>query len=372
MNAEDKCHTYTCDPISGQVVKRKMVCDDGIRCTIDTCDAVKGCVFTRLSCNSADKCRTSTCDETRGRCVFSARKTCNDGNACTKDICNGETGECQHIAKSCNDFNPCTEDSCNKDTGRCVHKAMNCDDDNLCTRDWCDVQTGKCVNKAIRINAIDNKCVKRTCDPKKGIVEEKVVCEASADLCSTSFCDPQRGCVTRQKTCNMKDRHGNSLKCNSKTGDCVFTEPDCPPSLINDCTVSRFVQGTGCVVEQKCKAPNMCTTASCFGGNCVFAALTCDDNNACTEDSCDMETGRCNHKAKVCATEEGQVSVCNIRTGECERKKQCDVDTDCQNQGEICSKTFGCWVPPPPPPVNECVDSNETDSTSVYLEQNIV
>jgi hypothetical protein len=245
---------------------------------------------------------------------------------------------------------------------------MNCDDDNLCTRDWCDVQTGKCVNKAIRVNN-DNKCVRKTCDPKKGIIERKVVCEPSADLCSTSFCDPQRGCVTRQKTCAMKDRNGNSFKCSKETGDCILTETICPPRAKSDCTTSHFVVGVGCVIEEKCKAPNKCTTASCFGGKCAFSAVTCDDNNACTEDSCDMETGRCVHKSKVCVAQEGQVSVCNIRSGECERKKQCEVDTDCQRAGEICSKTFGCWVPPPPPPpVEECVD---TDSVSIYLEKNV-
>jgi len=102
-------------------------------------------------------------------------------------------------------------------------------------------------------------------------------------------------------------------------------------------------------------------------GNCIYAAITCDDNNACTEDSCDMETGRCHHKTKVCLAEEGQVSVCNIRSGECERKKQCEIDTDCQNAGEICSKTFGCWVPPPPP-VDEFP---EPDSVSIYLEKEV-
>jgi len=80
-----------------------------------------------------------------------------------------------------------------------------------------------------------------------------------------------------------------------------------------------------------------------------------------------METGKCSHKTKVCVAEEGQVSVCNIRNGECETKKQCVIDSDCQNEGEICSKTFGCWVPPPPP-TDECP---EIDSVKVYLEKEI-
>ncbi|HVU06001.1 MAG TPA: MopE-related protein [Polyangiaceae bacterium] len=50
----------------------------------------------------------------------------------------------------------------------------------------------------------------------------------------------------------------------------------------------------GCLGDLDCGLPDLCAPARCVDGACVYAAkVTCDDGDACTEDSCDPETGAC-------------------------------------------------------------------------------
>ena len=42
--------------------------------------------------------------------------------------------------------------------------------------------------------------------------------------------------------------------------------------------------------------------------------INCNDNNPCTLDSCDLNTGSCEYGAKSCP----QDKKCNINTGNCE------------------------------------------------------
>ncbi len=90
------CYTQTC--VNGACVPNSpgTVCDDGNACTTDTCDAVKGCVYTPYSCPQTSACFATTCvpgSGTQPNCrVGSASASCSDNNACTDDSCVDPTG----------------------------------------------------------------------------------------------------------------------------------------------------------------------------------------------------------------------------------------------------------------------------------------
>ncbi len=92
-----------------------MVCDDGNACTIgESCAVVGG----------------------QPVCLAGTEKLCDDGLPCTADSCDAKTGECVFLPikgcaigcksdKACNDGNACTSDSCNLLTGACTYTPTN-------------------------------------------------------------------------------------------------------------------------------------------------------------------------------------------------------------------------------------------------------
>jgi hypothetical protein len=76
-------------------------CDDGVLCTVDTCEAVAGCVHRILGgccdqdadCDDADACTgVERCDVATGTCVMAAALVCADGEVCTADACDAVRG----------------------------------------------------------------------------------------------------------------------------------------------------------------------------------------------------------------------------------------------------------------------------------------
>lgn len=102
--------------VSGQCVAgTPLVCDDGNPCTTDSCNALTGCVATPVAngtpCADADVCDgAETCQN--GVCQDGAPLDCDDGLACTLDTCDSQSG-CVHT-----DNCPAGQ-SCNHTTGNC-------------------------------------------------------------------------------------------------------------------------------------------------------------------------------------------------------------------------------------------------------------
>ncbi|MGB4087590.1 choice-of-anchor E domain-containing protein [Methanothrix sp.] len=152
-------------------------CNDGIECTIDSCNEETDTCEHRaddskcddgLWCNGAE-----TCDPTKG-CQPGTAPDCSDGIDCTIDSCNEEIDECEHspdddfcddydvcngieicdpasgclpgTSLDCDDKDPCTIDSCDPIEG-CIHTAIDCDDGDPCTIDECI--NGRCVHTQI-------------------------------------------------------------------------------------------------------------------------------------------------------------------------------------------------------------------------------
>ena len=61
-------------------------CDDGNACTVDGCDPASGCFHTLVNCDDGQICTTDACVPATGLCTHSPI-SCDDGDACTADSC---------------------------------------------------------------------------------------------------------------------------------------------------------------------------------------------------------------------------------------------------------------------------------------------
>lgn len=191
---------------SGGVCGTRVVCNDGNRCTADSCDpATGGCVSVPVVCDDGNACTQDACDAGTGQCVFAplpSGSTCDDGDPCsTADVCMMVTGQPEPICSgtsACDDSDPCTSDQCDADNGACVFLPIHCDDGNPCTIDQCEA--GVCRSSGVAGVACDdgNNCTSGdTCafHPTNG----QFSCDGNAvdcvdrDTCTADACDPVTG-----------------------------------------------------------------------------------------------------------------------------------------------------------------------------------
>ncbi len=194
---------------------------------------------------------------TNGFCVDPDPCTTNAGCSGSTPICRigvggcpGGTGslccgQCQNDAQ-CDqlDTNPCTTGDC-QPNGSClqVNNANACDDGNACTSaDACS--GGACSGTP-------------------------VVCN-DGNPCTDDSCNPATGCVFTNNVLPCAD-DGNSCT-NDVCGGGACTHP---------------------FNTDPCNDGNACTLFdTCSGGSCLGVfPLICDDENICTDDSCDPQTG---------------------------------------------------------------------------------
>ena len=81
------CTTDSCDPTTGACTHTAVTCDDANACTVDACIAATGtCSHTPVNCDDGQICTTDSCLPATGTCVHTP-VSCDDGNACTADSC---------------------------------------------------------------------------------------------------------------------------------------------------------------------------------------------------------------------------------------------------------------------------------------------
>lgn len=369
---EDRCNMGKC--VGGVFV----VCKDDNPCTIDTCNAESGCVFTPiqdcvlcgtdLECDDFNLCTKDWCDLVEGVC----RRlpiSCDDANPCTDDTCNPATG-CGHTPNNalcedgdnctlgdrcdggicvsgtgvpnCNDYNDCTADSCDPKYG-CVFKPISgeCDDKDPCTiGDHCEA--GKCVPSSLMDCSDGNECTKDWCQAGYGCKHEAIVCNDN-DPCTTDSCDVTKGCVFLPKTCDDSNACTKDFCLN---GECVFETISCDDG--NTCTDDSCDPAVGCVNtanNNPCSDGNVCTVADvCVDKVCVPGpALDCDDKNPCTDDWCDPIEG-CKHEFNSAPCEDGDLCTSGdtCMEGKCVPGGPTDCDDNEVCTDDICDPTAGC------------------------------
>ncbi len=160
----------TCDAVNDCQAGTPPVCDDGVPCTVDSCDAAQNqCLFvpTNTLCDNGQFCDgAEICDAANG-CQAGAAPNCNDGIACTDDSCDEVANVCVNTANDglCDNGLFCDgSETCNAAIGCQAGTAPNCDDGIGCTADSCDEANNTCVNAGNNAACDDgNPCTLDVC-----------------------------------------------------------------------------------------------------------------------------------------------------------------------------------------------------------------
>jgi len=193
-------------------------------------------------------------------------------------------------AQACDPGNPCPLnfnqcrifDGCIN--GSCVYSDRNCDDGDVCTDDSCNANApGGCVHVPhCGVNTIcsdQNICFKRAIPLGGHIVfiaecvnEGPPNCDDN-DVCTTDHCVEPAGCL--HDPVPFDDHDVCTLdECDPVAGISHTPLPGC-------CNLDTECSG------DKCTTGKQCVDHSCTGG----AAVTCDDGDPCTIDSCNPADG---------------------------------------------------------------------------------
>jgi MYXO-CTERM domain-containing protein len=247
------------------------------------------------------------------------------GDAACKRYCSGKTclasnapqgAACRPTSKS----NPC-EGQCNG-AGKCENLGGQAcafgRDEQLCGFATCDFSnTSVCLQQYLPRNTLcsdTDACSIGRCTSAGVCLPGPTIGCDDGNSCTDDTCDPNDGgCV------------GTNNDNNSCTdGNACFTGEHCSAGLC--------VPGT---VEVDCNDQNACTTDSCDPNiGCAHVKKSCDDANACTIDSCDPANADCSHADVVCddqdpCTEDGCVAAtgCVFTPKNCDDQDLCTADS---------------------------------------------
>lgn len=327
-------------------------CDDGLRCTADTC--VAGV------CQHADTCPANTdcvsrggAGECRRACVSAS--DCDDGISCTTDHCDAADGHCSH-SSNCQDGRPiclasgaCAPDHCSSDdecsdgdlcngSERCVSNVCRagtpvaCADVQGCRSEVCEPSTGTCAPVLDPAACADAySCTSDVCNPDGSCAHppNHALC-IDANLCVDAMCNPTAspdasGCApSGGMSCGSAC--GTSIPCNPATGLCDYTAA---------CPVGQICRADGCHAPSSCTSssacvgihgpsgcPTLCMGGTCqplicspppaggcgrlavdgmscpYGDHCQYVAVPslCDDLDPITIDTCNPATFACSHQ----------------------------------------------------------------------------
>ncbi|HAN31912.1 MAG TPA: hypothetical protein DCQ06_09975, partial [Myxococcales bacterium] len=129
--------------------------------------------------------------------------------------------------------------------GTCTGVKKSCDDGNPCTKDSCFKVIG-CFNSPTEGASCDdgNACTKADACVAGGTCKGSLLSCDDGNACTKDSCDPKKGCVKE-----------------------ALTAP--------------------CTDGDACTKGDVCVQGACKTG----AVVKCDDNNPCTDDSCDKVKG---------------------------------------------------------------------------------
>ena len=342
----DACHDGTCLEDEDRCVAREKTdgtgCEDGLFCTVgDKC--LSGiCSGGERDCDDDDPCTDNGCDEELNTCTETlVPKPGAEGPAGHANCSNGADDDCDRAVDL--DDTDCRE--CTSDT--------DCDDDNECTDDSC--QSGECRNTAVQDGT--------GCDDEKWCTEEDECnaglcggtprdCSSEADECHDGVCDEDgRACVAEQKNdgtpcndglfCTVNDEC-NAGVCGGSTRDCqdddICTAGTCDDE-IDEC-VQTLVPNPGAEGppghgscqggdDEDCDGKVDLEDEDCY--ECQ-ADAECNDDNPCTDDTCDLGVCRRTPRENGAGCDDGQF---------CNGADTCQAGV-CEHAGRDCADTHDC------------------------------
>ena len=169
------------------------------------------------------------------------------------------------------------------------------------------------------------------------------------DLCTDDICSPTDGCLHpfNNESCN----DGNPCTANDA---CVLGFCQGDFSVCDDgspCTVDQCTPQTGCthtILQGPCDDGNACTSGDICGagGQCFGQPIFCDDDEECTDDSCDPEVG-CTFLPNADDCDDGSACTENdhCQNGACAGDfVDCNDGNGCTD--DFCDPLFGCTQQP--------------------------
>ncbi len=349
-NGAETCDVDSCE------LGTPVNCNDGFACTADSCNEAtdqcdyvpsNGACSNGLFCDGAEVCTVGV------GCEAGPPVICNDGISCTLDTCNEGTDQCNHITNdgACNDFLYCNGvESCDLVNGCEAGTPVDCNDAVACTVDSCDEMVDQCANVPNH-GACSNGAFcdgNEVCDPGSG-------CEAGTPVdcgdgvpCTTDACNEatdQCDHTENDAVCN------NGLFCDgAETCDLAN---DCEPGTAPNCNDGVSCTGDSCneTLDQCDHAPNdgFCNDNLFCNGleTCDLVndcepgtAPNCNDGVSCTGDSCNESLDQCDHVPSDAVCDNGQF---------CDGDETCDPVNDCEPGMDPCDP-MACSEP-----LDQCV-----------------
>ena len=314
-------------------------CDDGNPCTDDveladgTC---KNLPIVGFACDDENACTSGDSCNDEGVCGGQENVDCDDGNSCTVDSCDPASGcvnegladgaDCQDgsyctVGEVCqnsvcvggtpvdcsvqDEADDCVEVMCNPASGECdkpefLADGHPCKDGNPCTDgDSCDGM-GDCIPGVPHDCPVQHPCKTSWCNKEANEGTNPCVQDWVA---KDTLCDDNNAC-TDSDGCQFVDEDRVQMKCTGLPLDCNDENPCSSDSCNKEtgCAYTALANGTPCN-----KASDPCAVSgACEAGECVGAlGNKCDDNNPCTDDGCFPETGECSHEYNTASCDDG-------------------------------------------------------------------
>lgn len=354
------CTTDTCDSTDGSCASAP---DDALCDGADLCDPIEGCVApppctTDADCDDLQACNgLETCDPEVG-CRRSAMPTCDDGIACTVDTCdpaaNGGAGGCVSSAddarcddgRACNGRERCDPTSA---TGCVSGTPIVCDDSLACTTDRCEDPAGTCVHRGPDVDGdgfvelgcgAGNDCNDRSPSINPAAIE---LCDGVDNDCTgiaddgagmeCVFGSGARGCTTACGTAGNRvcTAACTLTACAAATESCNDCDDD-GDGLVDDGLPCRRGTTMACTTTCGTTGTRVCA-ADCGGFGACSAAEVCngcdDDGNGVADNGFTCVRGASQSCITACGTAGAQ--TCN---------GTCTGFSTCVAPSEVCSN--GC------------------------------
>ncbi len=373
------CTSDQCDETSGRCLHgpNDMLCQPGT-----TCDVMRGCVGgpcrTNAECSDNNVCNgEETCRG--GTCVVGPPPRCDDGVGCTRDVCDPVRG-CFNVPDNsiCDNGSFCDgAEVCNPMIGGCQRvPPVRCDDGNDCTTDRCDDASRACVNIPRDDDGdgfVSNRCGGPDCDDANpgshpGAME---VCGDRSDNDCNGFIDcGDRACLGtpgcgpctptglennavacrdgRDNDCNgLVDCADPACRATTACNMCVPTGPEntsaaCTDGRDNDCDGQLDCADLQCRSTPACCRPTGAENNDfqCRDGidNNCNGLIDCMDPNCAATTACRMCTPT---GPEVC--NDGRDNDCN-GTVDC-ADGVCAMDPNCRAPNDTCATAIPIAVP---------------------------
>ena len=366
------CTTDSWDSNIGACVNEPIVCpnDPSDLCAVpQLCEPSTGqCIDdpAQPGCDDGEFCNgTEQCDPATGNCLVGTPPVVDDGITCTLDSCD----EVADIVLNVPTDDACAPEHCMDavcdpqdpsaiPASGCVETPLTMPPDGLdCTNDTCDPATGGPVYVLLAgWCAIDSVCLlDGTDDP------ENLCRECRTDLNPYGWSSGSEGVACDDETwCTENDLCTDGL-CVGSPRDCslVIVDPSCQWDRCDEpstsCLAINRTDGTVCNDETFCNGDDFCQTGTCT----PTGTRDCDDSVSCTDDSCNETLDICDHDVNDAYCDNGDW---------CDGTETCNSVSDCQpGTPPNCDDSVTCTEDS----CNETMDVCEHDANDTLCDNNL-